>query len=302
MKMELSIIKIFAAKHPSSSFILHPSSFLLLLVGALCSGCTSTAPPKEQSRPRIEAERAYENGQAAYKQKQWISAANSFGKAADSFAAMDDYAIEATALHNQAQALRRAGQIEESIASYQKSLALNQRLKRPLEQAQDLTGLAQCYRAQKKFDLAIQNSDDAMKLASSSRTLTSVIQNDLALTLLQRGNKEDQDRIIQLLKSALKTSEAAGSSRARAANYLNLGRAWLQFGQNDSAENSLTKALDAFRAIDDPAGLAQTHEQLAKLYRMSGNAEKAKFHLEHAREKYTFLKDEAGLKRIEDAR
>ena len=297
--MQLFIIKTIVAKRPSSSFILHPSSFLVFLVCALCFGCTSTKPAPAPARPRIEAERSYETGRASYQNQNWSAAAASFGKAADSFAAMDDYRAEATARHNEAQALRRAGRIEEAIAAYQKALAINQRLRHALDQAQNLTGLAQCYRAQKKFDLAIQNCEEALKLSSSSRIVTATIQNDLALTLLQRGNKEDEDRVIKLLKSALESSEAVGNSRARAANYLNLGRAYLQFGKNDSAENSLTKALDAFRAIDDPAGLAQTHEQLAKLYRATANADKAKFHLGQAREKYTFLKDEAGLKRLD---
>ncbi len=288
-----------AANGPASSWIL-PASFSILLAACLvCVSCTSTKPKPEPSRMRIQAEQCYDAGRAAYRQQNWTSASSSFGKAADAFEAMDDYAAEATARHNQGQALRRAGLYDEAIAAFQQSFAVNQRLQHPAEQALNLAGLAQCYRAQKKLDPAIEAQEKALKLAGPSRAIAATVQNDLALSLLQRGKKEDRDRVIRLLNAALEYNGLAGPRRSVAANQLNLGRAYLTFGENDPAEKMLTRALESFRYLDDPSGLAQTHELLGRLYTARGDVNKARFHFDQAREKYLLLKDDAGLKRIE---
>lgn len=287
---------------PGSSFLLHSSSFACLLLCVLWLGCASGPPKKEPGVTRIEAEQAYDAGQAAYQRQNWALAASSFGKAAAAFAAVDGYAAEATARHNQAQALRRTGQVDAAMESYQKSLAINQRLKRTSEQAQNLAGLAQCYRAQKKPDLAIHTGEEALKLGSAPGVVRATLENDLALSLLQRGSAADRDRILSLFQSALATHQSLGNQRALAANHLNLGRAQLHFEQTDAASANLEKALDLFRALDDPAGLANTHELLAKLCLRRNDTEKGRFHLEQAREKYEFLRDEASVRRLESLR
>jgi tetratricopeptide (TPR) repeat protein len=274
--------------------------FCFLLAAVLLPACTSTKPAPLPGRTRIQAEQAYETAQAEYRRQNWAAAAKSFERAADTFAAVDDFGAEATARHNCGQALRKAGQLDAAVESYQKALAINGRLKRSSEQAQNLAGLAACYRAQNKVDLAIQTGEEALKLATGSKSVVAKLENDLALSLLKRGDAADRDRVIQLLTSALKISEWEGNKRSIAANHLNLGRAQLQFDQATAAETSLNKALELFRSLDDPAGLAASHELLAKLYLKLGNTEKARFHSEQARAKYEFLKDEAGLRRVEN--
>ena len=113
------------------------------------------------------------------------------------------------------------------------------------------------------------------------------LQNDLAVLLLERGNPADQSRIIKLL---------AGESPAAR---LNLGRAYIQFGQLDLAQKSLEASLAAFRALDDPRGLADAHASLSRLFRARGDAARARFHHEQARQKYAFLKDDAALRRLD---
>ncbi len=266
----------------------------------LLPACTSTKPAPQPGRTRVQAEQAYETAQAEYGRQSWAASAKSFERAAEAFAAVDDFGAEATAYHNCGMALRKAGQLDMAIEAYQKALAINQRLKRPNEQAQNLAGLAACHRAQKQIDLAIQSGEEALKLATGSKTVVAKLQNDLALSLLQRGNAADRDRVIQLLTDALKISEWEGNKRSLAANHLNLGRAQLQFDDTKAAETNLHRALELFRSVDDPAGLAASHELLAKLHLKLGNAEKATFHREQARAKYEFLKDEAGLRRVEN--
>jgi len=70
----------------------------------------------------------------------------------------------------------------------------------------------------------------------------------------------------------------------------------------DAAGTSLLKALELFRSLDDPRGLATAHELLARLYRKRNDPEKAGFHAGQAREKYEFLHDDAGVKRMDSLR
>src|SRR5690349_10855616 len=75
---------------------------VFLLAICFCLGaCSSTKPRPEPARPRIQAEQAYEAGKSEYRQQHWAAAAQSFQKAADGFAVLDDFATEATARHNQ---------------------------------------------------------------------------------------------------------------------------------------------------------------------------------------------------------
>lgn len=276
-------------------FCLLPFAFCLLF-----SGCASAPPPKERSRPRIQAEQAYEKAQDAYRRHAWAAAAKSFGEAADIFAAIDDYDTEATARHNQAQALKRAGEINAAIAAYEKSKAINERLGRKTELVQNLAGLASCHRSRKKLDLAIQTLEDALKIPVDSKSVTATLENDLGLYLLQRGSRADQERIIELFTSALNTNKLIGSKRTEAINRLNLGRAYLRFDQPDLAEQHLEDALAVFRDAGDPVGLAYAHELLWKLFAKRGDEDKAAFHLQQAREKFEYLKDEKSLKRLGD--
>ena len=275
----------------------------VVLLGLCCvhfSGCASKPPPQEPSRPRIQAERAYGSGQDEYRRQNWMAAANLFGRAADFFASIDDYDAEATARHNQAQALKRAGEIDAAIEAYEKSRVINERLGRKTEQAQNLAGIASCQRSQGQLDQAIKTAGEALSLGVDSRSVTATLENDLGLYLLQRGDEADRERIVELFSSALKANRSAGNKRFEAVNHLNLGRAHARFDQADLAEKHFQDALTLFRDTGDPVGLAHSHEQLWKLYRKRGDESKAAFHHEQAREKFEFLKDEKGLKRLGD--
>ena len=276
--------------------------WLLIAILLLMTGCASTKPAKEPSRTRVQAEQAYDSGRAAYGRQSWAAAAASFEKAAEAFAAVDDYAEEATARHNHGQALRRLGKQQEALEAYEKSRVLNKRLSRKTEEAQNLDGMAASWRALGELERAIQVLEEALPLASESRSVRATVENDLGLYLLQLKRKEDQARVLQLLQSALDTNKSLGDTRALAANHLNFGRAQLQFEQLDAAAASLLKALELFRSLDDPRGLATAHELLARLYRKRNDPEKAGFHAGQAREKYEFLHDDAGVKRMDSLR
>jgi len=276
-------------------------TLLLPAVILLLAGCASTKPPAKPSPLRVQADRTVASGHDAFARQNWSSAAQLFAHAATTYAALDDPAGQADALHNRAQASQRAGQIDAAIDAYEAALALNRLAKRNLAVAQNLAGLAQCARAQSKFDLAIESGNEALTLAAESPAIAATIENDLALHLLARGNPADKERIFNLLSSALQRNQRLGNKHGIAANDLNFGRAHLAFHQLEPAEAQLARALLEFKELDDVAGLAQTHEQLAKLYQASGDNARARHHQAQARDKYAFVKDEAALRRLEAA-
>ena len=102
-----------------------------------------------------------------------------------------------------------------------------------------------------------------------------------------------------LLTTALQINESARTTPSVAANYLNLGRAYVAFGPLDQAETQLLKALQLFRSIEDVPGLANAHEACARLYALRKDTNRMRFHLDRSREGYAYLKDEAGLRRVE---
>ncbi len=281
-------------KLPAS--ILLPATLLLLL------GCTSTKPPAAVSPLREQAQRTLTSAREAYARENWTSAAQLFGRAAESFAAVDDAAAQADALHNQGQSLQRANLIETAVEAYEQAADINERLHRDVEQAQNLTGLAQCAAAQQRLDLAIETSEQALKLAGKTPAIRATIENDLAVHLLERGRATDRDRVLALLASALNTNQQLRNAPGVAVNDLNFGRAHFAFGQLELAEAQLARALLEFRTLDDVRGLAQTHELLASVYAKRGDSARAKVHRQQALDKYAFLKDEAAMKRLMESK
>jgi tetratricopeptide (TPR) repeat protein len=261
--------------------------------------CTSAAPAPEPSPLRQQAQRAAETGGSRFAARHWEASARSFERAAEIYGALDDSAAEAAARRGQAEALRRAGKIDDAAVAFQSALAIDQRAGRPLDEARDLAGLARCASARGEMDLAIATAQQALERTPASDPLHALLENDLALYLLERGDVADRKRIHQLLESALEESRSRGDVRGMASAELNLGRAYLHFGENDLAESPLDEALAHFRTLDDPEGLAHAHEELARLFDARAQPDRARFHREQARRGYAFLGDEAGVRRLE---
>ena len=264
----------------------------LLLAGAaaaLFAGC-STAPAPRVNELLRDKQLAQDNAYAEYSDLNWKGAARNFQRTADILNSLDDYAGEAAARHNQARALQHAGEFDAAIAAYQRALDINRRLNRPADQSHSLAGLAQCHAALGRLPQAIEAAEQALPIATTAKL---IVQNDLASLLIQRNQAGDLDRARKLLDTAL------AADPKLAVTQLNLGRAALVAGQRAEAKTRLTGALEAFRANQDPAGIACAHETLALCCQALCDNEAAKFHREHARQKFTFLKDAAALKRLD---
>ena len=262
----------------------------------LGSGC---ATPAADSVPRAEARQQLASGRSSYAQRQWKPASVAFGRAALIFAALSEPSAETAALRDQGEALRRAGDLETAVSVYQHALELDRRLGQRQDQARDLGGLARCAAAQQKTALAILTTEEALTLADAGTALAAVLENDLALYLLARGDRGDPVRAIGLLASALASNQSRGDARGVASNELNLGRAELAVGDSGLAESHLERALEGFRALQDPEGLAETQEMLARLSLARHQVEQVRFHQEQARAGFEFLGDRGGLRRIE---
>lgn len=275
------------------------SSALACLGPIVLLACASGAPVPETSSLRQQAQRAADSGGSRFSDRHWEASARAFERAAELYVALDDSASEAAARRNQAEALRRAGRIDDATAAFQGALASDRRGGRSIAQARDLAGLARCQSARGEPDLAIASLQQALELTDASDPLRSVLENDLALYLLERGDVADRERVYQLLASALQKSRSRGDVRGMAIAQLNLGRASLRFGADDLAESPLEEALEHFRALDDPEGLARTHEELARLVDVRNQPARARLHREQARRGYVFLGDEAGVRRLD---
>ncbi|HKE13151.1 MAG TPA: tetratricopeptide repeat protein, partial [Myxococcota bacterium] len=259
----------------------------------LGAGCAS-APV--DSLPRGEARQALASGRSAYERRQWGAASAAFGRAALIFAALDESSAESAALRDRGEALRRAGDAAGGAAAYQRALEIDQRLGQGQAQAWALGGLARCAAAQQQTALAVGLAEQALALAAPGTPLAAALQNDLALYLLESG---DPGRALELLTQASASNEARGDTRGVATNALNLGRAEFAIGRGDSAQGHLDRALEGFRGLQDPEGLAQTHELLARLSLARHELEQARLHQAQARAGYGYLDDRAGLRRLE---
>ena len=261
----------------------------------LGAGCAS-APV--ESLPRGEARQALASGRSAYERRQWGAASTAFGRAALIFAALDEGSAESAALRDQGEALRRAGDAAGAATAYQRALEIDQRLGQEQAQAWDMGGLARCAAAQQQAALAVEWAERALALAAPGTPLAAALENDLALHLLERGDIGDSGRAIELLTQASASNEARRDALGLATNELNLGRADLEIGQKASAEGHLVRALEGFRGLQHPEGLAQTHELLARLSLARQEVEQARVHQAQARAGYTYLDDRGGLRRL----
>jgi tetratricopeptide (TPR) repeat protein len=266
----------------------------------LAAGCASAPPAPPLSELRQQARRADESARTAYQRRNWDVAARLFERSAAMFGAMDDHLPQAVALHNRGQALLQAGQPDAARDAFDAALQINRRLGRRPEQAHNIAGLAQCDSRSGRTDDAITALRQALDIAGGAQPLTAGLQNDLAVMLLAAGAGPEE--IIGLLSAALQTNHARRDRRGMAVSHLNLGRARLTFGEHEPASRHLAEALELFRALEDPAGLAHTHETLAGLYASRQDTDRARYHHDQARDKFIFLNDEAALQRLEQSR
>lgn len=264
----------------------------------LLASCASSPPPA--SPLRTEALAAAEAGSKRFTDRYFAAAARSFGRAAQIYGALDDPIAEATALRNQAEALRRAGDLSAATAAFERALAIDRLGGQTDGQARDLAGLARCASARGEVDRAIQHAEQALGFVTGSETLRASLEIDLAVYLLARGSSTDQERIVELLTSAGQRAAAGELPRIQAAAHLHMGRTQRFFGSPDLAEEALSLALSEFRALDDPEGLARTHEELGRLLNARNQPEAAKRHLKQARRGYEFLEDEAALANLDE--
>jgi len=269
----------------------------LLCAGLMfCFGCAS-APV--DSPARAEARQQLASGRSAIEQRRWAPASEAFGRAALIFAALGESSAETAALRDQGESLRRAGDPQAAVAVQERALELDRRLGDRQGQAQDLGGLARSQAAQQQVELSIQTAQEALALADAGTPLEALLQNDLALYLLARGDSADPAHALELLSSASAANQARRDALGVASNELNLGRAELVSGDSRLAESHLQRALERFQALQDPEGLAQTHESLARLYLAQHDVEQARFHRDQARAGFEFLEDRGGLRRVE---
>jgi tetratricopeptide (TPR) repeat protein len=271
----------------------------LACVGALLVACASSSPPPV-SPLRTEALAAAEAGSRRLTGRHFAAAADSFGQAAQIYGVIDDPTAEAAALRNQAEALRRLGDLGAATAGFERALAIDRLGKRTDGQARDFAGLARCSSARGEVDCAIRQSEQALGLVSGAEALRASLEIDLAVYLLARGNSTDQGRIIGLLTSAGDRAAAEGEARTEATAHLHMGRAQRFFGSPELAEEPLRLALSEFQRLDDPEGLARTHEALGRLLNARNQPEAAKRHLEQARRGYEFLNDQAALAHLDE--
>lgn len=273
--------------------------FALVLVPLAALGCSVTArPAAEPSALRLDAERAVVRGQAALGARRWDAAAASFGRAATAFSALDDAEAEATARVGEATALRRAARLDVALIAAERAVALDAGRGDADAEARDLAALAQVHRARGDVPGAIATAEDARRLVDDGSALAATVENDLAAYLLAHGDPADRTRILALLASAERTNRARGDVRGRAVNQLNAGRAHLAFGEPEQAASPLASALEAFRRLDDPEGLAQTHEALGALAASRGRHDERLAHYRKARDSFAFLGDRAAEERL----
>jgi tetratricopeptide (TPR) repeat protein len=268
----------------------------LALVGLACA----SEPPAPASPLRQSAAAAAEAGSTRFEARHYAAAARSFGRAAEVYGALDDRAAEATALRNQAEALRRTGKLEDAVGALERALALDTEGAWPAGQARDLAGMARCHAERGDEDGAIERAEAALAIVPDTDPVAASLEIDLAVYLIARGRPADQPRVVALLDAVARRADAAAEPRTRAAAHLHLGRAHRLLGSPGSADVPLRQALDEFRTLDDPAGLARTHEELGLLQGARADTANARRHLEQARRGYAFLGDEAALARIDD--
>jgi tetratricopeptide (TPR) repeat protein len=273
--------------------------FSLVLLPLAALGCAAMARPvAEPSTLRLDAERAVARGQAALGARRWDTAAGAFDRAATAFSALDDAGAEATARIGQATALRRAARLDDALSAVERAVALDAGRGDASAEARDLAALAQVHRARGDVPGAIATAEDARRLVDEGSAIAATVENDLATYLLARGDPADRTRIFALLVSAERTNDVRGDVRGRAVNQLNAGRAHLAFGEPEQAASPLASALEAFRRLDDPEGLAETHEALGALAASHGRHSERLEHYRKARDTFAFLGDQAAEERL----
>jgi CHAT domain-containing protein/tetratricopeptide (TPR) repeat protein len=189
---------------------------------------------------------------------------------------------EAVDLANMGNAQNKLGKTDEAVATLTRGLTLVQGWLAGREgdkrirhlQASFLLDLGDVYRAQQKYDKALELFNQAQAIAEQDRNVAT--QEHVAIELgILYGQRNDYQKAFEMLKKAVELSEQNHDKVSQASALLNLGNNYLFVGEYREALQYLEQALPLKRELHDRLGEGAALADIGFCNQLLGNSKQA---------------------------
>lgn len=290
-------------------------------------------PASDQDRVRVQAERAFHEGEALRRVKEWEKAEASYRRALDLHRSVGDRQGEATDLYRigwmrgslgetrtaidlynqaisifqqtgdrygEAAALNRRGSeqwtlgdIGASIESHREALARFRAEKDPFSEATTLGHLGVAYQYSGKTGLALESYEAALEIWKRLDNPKQEVQAAMNLGELYLSQDKRQEAR-DAFESALKSAEALQAEEQLAVALSSLGELDQRDGRLQEARQHMERALDLQKKLRDVAGQAATRIGLANIHFKAGDLERSRLLSQEALDTFRKLEDQRG--------
>lgn len=238
----------------------------------------------DPASPATEARILGHIGAISVSHRAWHKALVAYQGALDASRSVHDLRQMALMHHNLAIAHQRIGNLQQSLASAHRALALYSAHWAQADQARMENDLGDLLLKQGQLDLAerhFQNALDAFTNLGEQRRGPNYTLLGMGELALARGRYDDAERLL----NAAKAGAAQLQERvALASAHQLLGRLASRLGRVDAANRDFESALSLLEAIGMPERMADCHLEYASALEAQGNLPAANRHLREAAE------------------
>ena len=237
------------------------------LTAGLLSACATTQPASDTANATIAKQVALAD--EAYELGRYGTASSRYRQALLYARSEDDAQLIAPLLHNLGTSLQQSHLCEDAQVAFQEAFDLYQSIGDDTGSLMSLLGRATCEHAL-RAPKAKETLEDVLKRARSlgNTAVAARAASGLAAIALAQSLDEGEAYVIQAIALAQKSK----SNSALGVAYFNEGRLLERNADDDRALKAFKRAAQAYRAIDDHAGLASALSRQAALSVRLGSA------------------------------
>ena len=190
--------------------------------------------------------------------------------------------IEFSCITNMAEVYYEMGDYARAIHTFSNGLNLARNAQFPVEMANNYAGLAMVYEQLEKYEYALMNYTDALRLYLASLSFDNVVLITDRLATLAANNKAKVSANIGVYEKFATELYTIGESEALVSMHFLIGEAYLQADNISMAQNAHKNAINVSMLNDMPQNAMSGAIRLATIHYNSGSLEMAISTLEDA--------------------
>ena len=233
----------------------------------------------EAARQDLEPRITMGLGMVGWRLGDYAQALQRYLAALSLYRAADDAQGTSTVLNNLGMVYGVLGEYEHALEVYRQALALYEAHGEADGHALALNNIAMVYLQADDFERALQNGCEALEMARELENRAVQVHALDTVGAAYLGLEQLQEALGHF-QAGVRLARELGNRHDELAALIHVGQALMQQGKSSQAEGVLQKALGLAQELADQVHVRDCHRELANLYRVAGDFERALVHYE----------------------